>query len=92
MYITVSYGKVVGKARQYQYWQPALYEHYVTKEGNSIFKYVQHIGVARRSAKLAKLDAKRLAEEYEYIFVENHIRNNTPMDRQIAEQAFSELD
>jgi len=56
--ITVSYGKVRGKAKQYRYWQPVIYEEHKTRDGRIIYKYVSHVGIARRSYNLAKIDAQ----------------------------------
>lgn len=67
--ITVSYGLVRGEAKKWQYWQPALYKITMYKRApnaaKAIFywKYVRHLGKARRSIRLAELDAIDLATE-----------------------------
>lgn len=61
--VTVSYGKVKGKAREYQYWQPAVYEVKPLKDGTLVWRYKYHTGTARRSEKLATQDALNLAKE-----------------------------
>jgi hypothetical protein len=57
----VSYGRVQGKAAQYQYWQPAIYFRHALKDGRQVWKYYDHLGTARRSYRLANSDARELA-------------------------------
>ena len=72
--VTISYGKVYGNARQYKYWQPALYRKTLLKNGTLKWRYVKHLGIARRSLDLAKKDALKYCGET-VPFIEN-IRNN----------------
>ena len=75
--ITTSYGKVCGRAAQYPYWQPARYKTHVTKDGRLIWKYLGHVGKARRSIRLATQDAIMLStRECPYI---PRVRNNKPV-------------
>lgn len=60
--VTVSYGQVRGKAKQYPYFQPAVYETATRKDGTAVWKYLHHAGEAHRSASLAEADAKDLAD------------------------------
>jgi len=75
--VTVSYGKVKGKAKQYQYRQPARYERKKLKNGKTVWAYVGHMGTARRSPDLATKDARRIAEENNLLFVRG-VRHNNP--------------
>lgn len=60
--VTVSYGKVKGEAAKYPYWQPALYETQARKsDGVVTWRYVCHLGRARRAHHLATQDAKEHA-------------------------------
>lgn len=61
--VTQTYGKVKGTAAQYPYFQPAIYEVAQLKSGSLVWKYVNHIGTARRSVLLAIEDAKAYAAE-----------------------------
>lgn len=61
--VTISYGKVRGKANNYPYFQPALYEKKKLKNGKIVWSYVCHLGTARRSIKLAERDAINFASE-----------------------------
>lgn len=61
--VTVSYGRVMGKAKNYPYFQPALYEKKKLKNGKIVWSYVCHLGTARRSVKLAEKDAIKFASE-----------------------------
>ena len=64
--VTVSYGQVRGAARGYRYWQPALYE---SSPDGLKWRYVQHLGTARRSERLAERDSRLLAERRQCCFV-----------------------
>jgi hypothetical protein len=77
--VTVSYGQVKGRARQYRYWQPARYTIHTTHDGRRIWKYACHLGVARRSERLARQDARRyaVAEGVRYIEGVRHGRSTT---------------
>ena len=55
--VTVSYGRVRGKARNYPYFQPAIYKATRLKNGKIVWAYQYHLGRARRSPKLAAQDA-----------------------------------
>ena len=69
--ITVSYGKVSGKAKNYPYFQSALYEpSYIKSRDHFAYKLVGHLGTARRSYKLAKQDAENYAKERNCLFKE----------------------
>jgi hypothetical protein len=59
--ITLSYGLVRGAAKNYPYHQPARYESRVTRDGRTVWSYVGHCGLARRSSRLAIRDAQALA-------------------------------
>lgn len=76
---TVSYGKVRGAAKRWRYWQPAVYEHYLSKDGLLKWKYVCHIGTARRSERLATEDALEYAEKKGREFLEG-IRQYAPVN------------
>lgn len=67
--ITVSYGQVKGKARDYPYFQPAIYESYTTKDGRKLWKYIKHIGVARRSVKLCEKDTVDLSRKLDLLYI-----------------------
>jgi len=68
--VTISYGKVRGGARNWRYWQPALYCKVLQKNGKLKWHYLQHLGIARRSRKLAMLDANNFAHQYGCPFIE----------------------
>lgn len=68
--VTVSYGKVSGKAKKYQYWQPALYQIHYRKDGIAVWKYIKHLGRARRSERLATQDAIDFHKELGAIYLE----------------------
>lgn len=61
--ITISYGRVRGTAKNYTYHQPCIYEEYITKDGRKVWKLHSVVGIARRSFRLAKEDAKKIAYE-----------------------------
>jgi hypothetical protein len=69
--VTVSYGRVKGKAKQFAYHQPCLYQEYQTKSGSRVWKLVQPLGRARRSRKLAIEDASYFCHECEVPYIEN---------------------
>lgn len=74
--ITVSYGLVVGKAKDYPYFQPAIYNSCVRKDGVRIWKYERHVNIkARRSQRLAYNDAIGYAVEKDIPYLP-HVRNN----------------
>lgn len=73
--ITISYGKVKGKAKEYRYIQPALYEAKHRKDGVLTWRYLHHLGIARRSDKLAEKDAQEFANEYKIPLLKG-IRHN----------------
>lgn len=60
--ITVSYGRVRGRAAQYPYFQPAVYRLHTTRDGRKLWRYSHHAGTARRSHRLANLDTAALAQ------------------------------
>lgn len=63
--ITVSYGQVRGDAARYPYHQPALYEARARKsDGVVTWRYVKHLGRARRSQRLAWEGAKEHSAAY----------------------------
>lgn len=83
--VTVSYGLVSGKAKNYPYYQPALYEAVEIKsKGHLAWKKVKHLGSARRSRKIAEQDAKDFAQQYkcyygyarQYVKVDQKYLNN----------------
>lgn len=76
--VTVSYGKVSGRAKQYHYVQPALYE-LIWSEQHLKYKwvYLEHLGRTRRSDKLALNDALEYSYKYNIPYIKN-IRNNSP--------------
>lgn len=78
--VTVSYGKVKGRAKQFPYWQPAIYKTYQNKEGKLVWRYVQHVGTARRSPKLAKKDALEIANKHSYIYLDG-VRQWRPVEK-----------
>ncbi len=67
--VTVSYGRVRGKAKNYPYFEPAVYFAKRTKDG--IVKWVldYSCGGARRSARLAEQDARAIAAEKNIPFI-----------------------
>jgi hypothetical protein len=69
--VTVSYGIVRGKAKQYQYYQAAIYRAVPRKDGILTWRHLYHTGTARRSAKLAEQDAMEIALEKGYPYVPN---------------------
>lgn len=62
--ITVSYGRVSGKAKNYPYYQPCMYEAYTTKDGRRVWKLSKVLGIARRSQRLAREDAMKYCRQY----------------------------
>lgn len=89
--ITVSYGRVQGG---YSYHQPALYRRKPRQDGTWTWRYVRHLGTARRSFRLAILDADRAAAEYG-IPRRDGIRHGTPVSPddipvgdELAQEAF----
>lgn len=76
--ITVSYGRVAGKMKNYPYFQPVLYEEYTTKDNRKLWKYVDHIGTPRRSIDLAKYDAKEISKQDSIPYIPG-VRNWTPI-------------
>lgn len=62
--VSVTYGSVVGKARNYPYFQPALYKLHICQDGKIVWRHVAHLGIARRSRKLALQDAIKEGEKY----------------------------
>lgn len=63
--ITVASANVRGRARQYRYVEPVVCEFRQTKKGLLRFKYLDRPCRARRSDRLARLDAKELVSRYE---------------------------
>lgn len=77
--ITVSYGRVRGRARRFQYWQPAVYREGRTKSGKLVWKlHSLPDFVARRSYRLAEQDAKAWGVGIGLPYFE-HIRHNQPI-------------
>lgn len=73
--VTVSYGKVRGNAKNYRYWQPAMYKVVFNKKrGCLCWKYVRHLGRARRSERLATIDAEDWSKHYKCEF-DDYVRN-----------------
>ena len=62
--ITTSYGKVRGKAKNYPYFQAALYTDKQLKNGRYVWFYVCHLGRAYRSIRLATIAAKNFGYQY----------------------------
>lgn len=77
--VTISYGKVKGNATKYRYVQPALYELVIN---NMVYKwkYVEHLGIARRSDSLAEEDAHIYADRMKIPFLTN-VRNHNTLTR-----------
>lgn len=71
--VTVSYGRVRGKARNYPYFQPCIYGEHITKDNRKVWKLNRVLGIARRSANLAKKDALEIAKNRNIPFI-NGIR------------------
>ena len=66
--ITVSYGQVKGRAKQYPYYQPAIYEPRSRKDGVVTWRYVKHVGTPRRYVTLAERDAReRVCEDTVFV-------------------------
>lgn len=63
--VTVSYGRVKGKAKSYPYYQPCIYREYTKKNGEKVWKLYRVLGIARRSYKLAEMDALDFCDEYD---------------------------
>ena len=74
--ITVGYGQVKGKAKEYPYLQPILYEVKARRDGVLTWRHVKHFGTPRRSNKLATRDAQLLAEQMGVSFLPK-IRHGT---------------
>jgi hypothetical protein len=56
--VTVSYGRVRGRARRYRYFEPAVYTAHVTRDGRKLWKLADLTHCrARRSYRLAVQDA-----------------------------------
>lgn len=66
--ITISYGRVRGKAKNYPYFQPCMYEEYTTKDGRKVWKLSKVLGRARRSIRLAEKDALSYCKEYNVLY------------------------
>ena len=62
--ITVSYGRVAGKAKSYPYHQPCVYREYTKKNGEKVWKLWRVLGIARRSYRLAERDALEFCSDY----------------------------
>ena len=63
--VTVSYGKVAGSAKQWEYQQSALYTISARKrDGRPTWRYRRHLGIARRSPRLAQRDCQEWADRY----------------------------
>ena len=62
--VTVSYGRVRGRARQYPYFEPCIYKTHLTKDGRLLWKLHSLGGTrARRSYGLAVEDAIKISHE-----------------------------
>ena len=77
---TVSYGKVRGKAKQYPYYQTAMYQQYVTKDCRCIWKYIRHCDRAYRSYNKAEKLTKILSLQDNIPYIQG-IRNNTEVKK-----------
>lgn len=71
--ITISYGRVKGKAKNYPYYQPCMYEQYITKDGRKVWKLYKVLGTAHRSERLAREDAMKYCRQY-HLAYESGIR------------------
>lgn len=78
--VTVSYGKVTGKAKNYPYFQPALYKTAKLKNGKFVWKYCGHLGTARRSVNKATNDAKEYAKDKLIAYIDG-VRNNNLVEK-----------
>lgn len=82
--VTLSYGKVIGNAKRYPYWQGAIYETRKTKKGILIWQYVSHVGTARRSKQLAMRDIEAFSAQHNIPIITG-VRNNVIAYSAIAE-------
>lgn len=73
--VTVSYGRVRGRAKNYPYHQPAEYRMKSLSSGRVVWEYVGHLGTARRSLRLAEEDAKAYARSNKLLFIPG-VRHN----------------
>jgi len=84
--VTVSYGRVRGRARNYQYWEPAIYQLGFRKNGKAVW-LLDHLTNyrARRSYTLAEQDAKQYAQDnsLEYLSEVRQYQDATPYDTQV---------
>jgi hypothetical protein len=69
--ITCSYGRVHGKAKSYPYFQPCLYEEYITKDNRKLWKLKYVLGTARRSKRLAEQDALDFCKQDNIPYIDN---------------------
>ncbi len=74
--VTVSYGQVKGRAKNYRYYQAAKYVCGKRADGKPIWQYVAHLGTARRSFRLALADALEQAESLQCDFIAGIRRYN----------------
>ena len=63
--ITVAGAIVRGRAKRYRYVEPVVCELHKRKDGRACFKHLSRPCRARRSDRLAKLDAEGLRTQYE---------------------------
>jgi hypothetical protein len=77
--ITVSYGRVKGVAKQYRYVQACEYRTGTLQDGTVVWKLVGTCGIARRSDRLAELDAREVARERDCRFLAG-IRHNAKVE------------
>lgn len=83
--ITVSYGLVVGRAKEWTYYQPALYEmKYVKKHQFWRWKYITHLEKAHRSYNLTKKIAQDLCKSEKAFYLDG-IRNNNIINLELLE-------
>jgi hypothetical protein len=61
--VTVSYGRVYGKAKNYPYYQPCIYEEYITQKNEKKWKLKQVRGAARRSFSFALREAVIISQK-----------------------------
>jgi hypothetical protein len=77
--VTVSYGRVRGRARKWRYWEPAIYHEYQLKDGRIVWKLERACGGARRSERLAENDAHEVAKAENIPFLDG-IRHGHTID------------
>lgn len=79
MCVAVSYGRVRGRARNYRYYEPVVYEAKALKDGTLVWILAYACGHARRSYRLAAQDAEAVAVRLDCEML-GHVRQYNRVD------------